>query len=75
MGRLKDLQYIGELALGKKNGNIPEGAYCARQYMMIKSLQGAVSNSERKRIDEGTKKKSRIMETFAVIKDIFLKKR
>ena len=75
MGRIKDLEALGDLVRGKPNGHIPESPYLAKKYMLFKSLRGTVSDTEVKRRDEGKNKKSRIRETFAVIKDIFFKKR
>ena len=75
MGRLKDLEALGDLVQGKPNNHIPESPYLSKKYMLFKSLRGTVADKERKRIGEGKNKKSRIWETFAVIKDIFFKKR
>ncbi|VUT24489.1 MAG: hypothetical protein MASP_00540 [Candidatus Methanolliviera sp. GoM_asphalt] len=75
MGKIKDIQALGSLALGKSDGNIPESSYLARQYFMLKSFRGGVADTERKRIREGKNKKSRIRETLSVIKDMILKKR
>ena len=75
MGRLKDIQALGDVALGKHDGHIPESPYLAKKYFMIKSLQGTTADIEKKRRGEGTNKKSRIRETFVVMKEIFFKKR
>ena len=75
MGRLKDLEAIGDLVSGKSNSHIPESPYLAKKYFMLKTFRGTTADIERKRRGEGTNKKSRIMETFPVIKEIFLKKR
>ena len=75
MGRLKDLEALGDLVRGKSEGHIPESPYIAKKYMLFKSLRGTVVDIEVKRREEGKNKKSRIRETFAVIKDIFSKKR
>ena len=71
MGRIKDLVALGDLVRGKPNGHIPESPFLAKKYMLFKSLRGSVVDTEIKRRDEGTNKKSRIRETFSVIKDIF----
>ena len=75
MGRLKDLEALGDLVQGKPNNHIPESPYLSKKYMLFKSLQGTVVDAEVKRRSEGKDKKSRIVETFVVIKDIFFKKR
>ena len=75
MGRLKDLEALGDLVQGKPNNHIPESPYLSKKYMLFKSLRGTVVDAEVKRRGEGKNKKLRIMETFAVIKDIFLKRR
>ena len=75
MGKLKDLEALGDLARGKNNNHIPESPYLAKQYFTLKSLRGTTADIERKRRGEGKNKKSRIMETFVVIKEMFFKKR
>ena len=75
MGKIRDIQALGDLALGKSDDHIPESSYIARQYFILRSLRGGVADTERKRIREGENKRSRIGETLAVIKDMLLKKR
>ena len=72
---LKDLEALGDLVRGKLNGHIPESPYLAKKYFMLKTLRGTTADIERKRRGEGTNKKSRIMETFIVMKEMFFKKR
>ena len=75
MGRIKDIQALGDVALGKHDGHIPESPYLAKKYMLLKSLRGTTADIERKRRGEGKNKRSRIIETFVVIKEMFFKKR
>ena len=75
MGKIKDIQALGNLALGKSDNHMPESPYLAKQYFALKSLQGTVTDIERKRRGEGKNKRSRIRETLAVIKDMLSKKR